>query len=666
MSTLDVSFDATGIWAGQAQLNGDVIDVRTTIRETNTHALAGVLYFGDPAVGGLLDFGSVTGKRADAVANWATAAGAKVAGTFTTNTFSGTLTLPRPGSADVQAELELHRTPRLLQGFVPIAPARLLDTRTDHSDPLYAGSIQYVAVTGLFDIPHDDVGAVVVNITGTDTLGAGYVTAWASGTDQPATSNLNLERAGQTAANLAIVPVGRDGYIRLFTQSGGHLVVDAFGWFSKTSILQLTAVPLRVLDTRSTSMLGYSGATPGPGAIVDVSLAMPGGLPSSGVGAAVVNITATGALGPGYVTAWPTGRPQPPTSNLNIGAAGQTICNLAIVPVSVDSKLSLFTQSGTDLVLDVFGWFADYPGGTGPQQAVGPDGNLVSDGSFEASASIASQNSFNTITSSLGSWMVTSGAVDIVGPSSATAFDGAQFVDLNGNGYSPGTLEQLIPTLADRQYRVSFQLAGNPNGSPTVKTLEVTFGSGKKQFAFDVGGHTNAALGWAEQSFIANPDCGVSTVLSLRSTTKGDKGPNIDAVKVVDAGPGTGCHIGGYRPIGPIRVFDTRPAAQVGYTGDRPQAGAVLRVQIAGVGGVDASGITAVAINLTATESGGSGYVTAWASGTPQPQTSNLNLESVGQTRPNYAIVPVGTDGAISLFTQTDNHLIVDVFGWFA
>ena len=94
MSTLDVSFDATGIWAGQAELNGDVIDVRSTIQENASHALSGVLHFGDPSIGGLLDFGSVTGKRADAAANWATAAGTKIAGTFATDTFTGTLTIP--------------------------------------------------------------------------------------------------------------------------------------------------------------------------------------------------------------------------------------------------------------------------------------------------------------------------------------------------------------------------------------------------------------------------------------------------------------------------------------------------------------------------------------------------------------------------------------------
>ena len=41
------------------------------------------------------------------------------------------------------------------------------------------------------------------------------------------------------------------------------------------------------------------------------------------------------------------------------------------------------------------------------------------------------------------------------------------------------------------------------------------------------------------------------------------------------------------------------------------------------------------------------------------------NLEYAGETRGNHAIVPVGSDGAISLFTQSGTHLVVDAFGWF-
>ena len=666
MSTIGSTFTATGIWRGQAEKDGVLVAVRANLRE-DRGSLRGVMFFGDPGIGGLVDVGSVTGTRSADAGTWKTQRGAAVSGTFSPNDFAGVLQIPRPGSGVVQSALQLRRVPTRLRGFTPIAPGRLLDTRKTTSSPPDAGSELYVPVTGKQGIPFRDVGAVVVNITGTEALGPGFVTAWASGTAQPATSNLNLERAGQTAANLAIVPVGSDGYMKLFTQSGSHLVVDAFGWFSTESILQAPATPTRVLDTRPQYAIGYTGPKPEPGAVVGVSLAGAGGVPSAGVAAAVVNITATEALAPGYITAWATGRPQPFTSNLNVDAIGQTISNLAIVPVSADSSISLFTQSGAHLVVDVFGWFPLEAVDTSPRLPAGPEGSLISDGSFEPSQSIARQTSYRTVANDvIGAWMVTEGGVDIVGPGQGKAFDGDHFIDLNGNSYGPGALEQLVSTSPDRQYRISFRLAGNPNGAPTVKDMEATFGDARQRFSFDITGHTNSNLGWVEQTFVANPNCGSSTALTLRSLTAGDRGPNIDAVRVVDAGPGTGCHIGGYVAVGPVRLLDTRADSLIGFAGGKPGAGAIVTVPITGVAGIAAAGVTAVAVNVTATDTSGPGYVTAWPSSTAQPATSNLNVEFVGQTRANHAIVPVGPDGAINLFTQAGTHLIVDAFGWFS
>ena len=305
MSTIGSTFNATGIWRGQAEKDGHLVAVRANLRE-DRGSLRGVMFFGDPGIGGLVDVGSVTGTRSADAGTWQTPSGAAVSGTFSPNDFAGVLQIPRPGSGVVQSALQLRRVPTRLRGFTPIAPGRLLDTRETNSSPPDAGSELYVPVTGKQGIPFRDVGAVVVNITGTEALGPGFVTAWASGTAQPATSNLNLERAGQTAANLAIVPVGSDGYMKLFTQSGSHLVVDAFGWFSTDSILQAPATPTRVLDTRPQYAIGYTGPKPGPGAVVSVSLAGAGGVPSAGVAAAVVNITATEALAPGLS---PPGQP---------------------------------------------------------------------------------------------------------------------------------------------------------------------------------------------------------------------------------------------------------------------------------------------------------------------------------------------------------------------
>ena len=45
---------------------------------------------------------------------------------------------------------------------------------------------------------------------------------------------------------------------------------------------------------------------------------------------------------------------------------------------------------------------------------------------------------------------------------------------------------------------------------------------------------------------------------------------------------------------------------------------------------------------------------------------SNVNLDRPGQTRSNFAIVPVGADGSISLYAISSGHLVVDVLGYFA
>jgi hypothetical protein len=46
------------------------------------------------------------------------------------------------------------------------------------------------------------------------------------------TSVLNLSAAGQTRANAVFAPVGADGTVALYSQSGTDLVVDVTGWLS--------------------------------------------------------------------------------------------------------------------------------------------------------------------------------------------------------------------------------------------------------------------------------------------------------------------------------------------------------------------------------------------------------------------------------------------------
>ncbi|MFJ3928360.1 PKD domain-containing protein [Streptomyces sp. NPDC090022] len=114
----------------------------------------------------------------------------------------------------------------------------------------------------------------------------------------------------------------------------------------------------------------------------------------------------------------------------------------------------------------------------------------------------------------------------------------------------------------------------------------------------------------------------------------------------------------------PTRLLDTRngtgaPAGQVA-------GGGSARVKVAGNAAVPA-GVTAVALNVTVTETSGSGYVTAWpGAGHERPETSNLNY-TAGRSVPNLVIVPVGEDGYVELYNGGPQpvDLIADVTGCF-
>jgi choice-of-anchor C domain-containing protein len=176
---------------------------------------------------------------------------------------------------------------------------------------------------------------------------------------------------------------------------------------------------------------------------------------------------------------------------------------------------------------------------TGPAQL--PLGTLVANGGFDPPGSEIVQ-SFDTLSGTTGSvklgagWTITAGSVDLVGPSSGQAAEGVQFVDLNGNNTSGvGAISQAVPTLSGHMYRLSFRLAGNPNGPPAVKSLTASFGATTRDFTFDTTGHSNTNLGWVEKTVDAL-SCDQTLPLTLQTTTEGIRGPNVDAVSVVDLG----------------------------------------------------------------------------------------------------------------------------------
>ncbi|MER5635941.1 hypothetical protein ABT095_03165 [Kitasatospora sp. NPDC002227] len=119
---------------------------------------------------------------------------------------------------------------------------------------------------------------------------------------------------------------------------------------------------------------------------------------------------------------------------------------------------------------------------------------------------------------------------------------------------------------------------------------------------------------------------------------------------------------GTYRSVTPVRALDTRhaigaPKAPVGPGGE-------VTLQVAGANGIPATGVTAVVLNVTATNATAGGYVTVYPHGQPRPTASNLNF-TAGQTVPNLVTVPV-VDGKINLYNFAGTtDLIGDISGYY-
>jgi choice-of-anchor C domain-containing protein len=161
-------------------------------------------------------------------------------------------------------------------------------------------------------------------------------------------------------------------------------------------------------------------------------------------------------------------------------------------------------------------------------------GNLIQDGGFEVAGPVTSWISLSAGSATVPGWRVSSGSGALVGRF-FRAYEGTNSLEVGSPG--AGTIEQTIPTVAGRRYRLAFALAGNPEGPPRVKQLYVTAGAMTRTFSFDVAGHSRTAMGWVRETldFTAT---GATTAIRFARMDGGRTGwwgPVIDDVSVIDA-----------------------------------------------------------------------------------------------------------------------------------
>ena len=121
--------------------------------------------------------------------------------------------------------------------FVPIAPARRLDTRDDPRNVGPAGAIE-VDFAGL--VP--TAAAVATNVTLDRTDDAGFVTTYPAGTPLPEVSTVNATRPGDTIANAAITRLSTRG-TAYFSDRGTDVIVDVTGYFTGSPVVATLPVP---------------------------------------------------------------------------------------------------------------------------------------------------------------------------------------------------------------------------------------------------------------------------------------------------------------------------------------------------------------------------------------------------------------------------------------
>jgi len=381
---------------------------------------------------------------------------------------------------------------------------------------------------------------------------------------------------------------------------GGSTPTVEAATFITGSSAYQAVAPFRLADTRPDQ--GAYGFTQISPSVVRVQVAGISGIPSN-ASAAVLNVTGVNTTAAGYVTVYPAGSPLPTASNVNFDGAGQVMANMVTVKLGVGGAVDVYMQRPMNVAVDVSGVYVPV---NGPVSS----GRLVTraDGALRV---------LDTRERGVG---VGANAVERVDVSTAGVPADAIAVVVNITATQTGvgfwTAYPLGPNRPNAS-NINIDTAGQTRAGQAIVRLSGTP-------AFNVfsmgGGHLIVDVaGWFTGSTAA-------------STTDGL-----------------------FLPASPTRLLDSRNMFVMPTWG-----GSTLEFPVLGPD----SQVSAVAVNLTGTESLLSGFVTAYPAGLARPTSSNLNVDTWDQTVANHAIVRVSNRG-MSLFTLQALHMIADLSGWY-
>jgi hypothetical protein len=315
-----------------------------------------------------------------------------------------------------------------------------------------------------------------------------------------------------------------------------------------------------------------------------------------------------------FLTLWPTGQAQPVVSTLN-SFAGTVVANAAIVPAGTNGAVSVYVSDQSDVILDIDGYF-DASGSVAAYSFYPATPCRVADtrgaaGQFGGPALVTDQ--VRDFPIPLGSCAIpaTAKAYSL----NVTAIPGTKYLGYLTT-WPTGAEQPGVSTLNSWTGKVVANAALVPAGSNGSVSVFVTDPS---NVILDINGYFGQAGGAGELTFY---------------------------------------------PLAPCRVVDTR-AAQGAFGGPEIAAQTTRSFALPAGGCSVPSTAAAYSLNVTVVPDGVLPYLTAWPTGAAQPNVSTLNSFD-GSVVANAAIVPAGTNGAVSIYVDASTQVILDINGYFA
>ncbi|MFF7177566.1 hypothetical protein [Streptomyces sp. NPDC008121] len=362
--------------------------------------------------------------------------------------------------------------------------------------------------------------------------------------------------------------------------------------------------PQRVLDTRSGT--GAAQGKVGPKGTITVDVSDVPGVDVYTTTSVALHVTATNATAATFVSAYADGTPRSSASNLNV-PAGKTVSNLVIVPVE-HGKATFYNHAGTvDLIADIAGAHTLWDDAGSLYQPMTP-------------------------------WRALDTRVGLGAPRATVKGGSRAHLSLRGTAAGGADVTAVVLNVTATNVTGSTFVAALPTDAPVV------------------GSHLNPSAGETRSNLVVVPVKNGGVDLYNHAGA-------VDLIADV-AGYYTGAHVGSlYKPLAPARLMDTRVG--VGVTKAKVGPGRTVTLTVAGKDGFPATGATAVVLNVTATNTTASTYVTAYPYGTTRTSASNLNVPA-GATVSNLAVVPV-KDGKVTFYNHGGSaDLIADVQGFYA